>query len=68
MGIITIFTFIRYLKDVDVQIMKILTVLIIGVLCGGLGAKITKKISSKYLNLISGLIVTGFAIYSLIRG
>ena len=68
MGIVTIVTFIRYLKDVEIQISKLLIVLIIGALFGGVGSKIMKKIPAKHLNLISGIIVTAFAIYSLIRG
>lgn len=66
-GLVTIFTIFRYLKDIKIDIREIIIVGIVGLLFGPVGSKIMKKIPSGYLNLISGLLITGLAIYSLIR-
>lgn len=67
-GIVTIFTVIRYLKSVQLNLTKIVIVAIVGLFFGMCGSKIMKKIPAGYLNLISGILVAGFSIYSLIRG
>lgn len=68
MGLVTIVAIIRYLSFVNLQLQHIIIVIIFGGFFGLIGAKLMKKISSDYLNLISGILIAGFAIYSLIRG
>ena len=67
-GIITIFTIIRYLNEVDLNKNEVITVTITGLVCGYIGSRLMKKISPLYLNLISGIFVVGLSVYSLIRG
>lgn len=67
-GMVTIVTLIRYLMNIKISILDGVLVGLIGIVFGVLGSKIMKKIPSGYLNLISGAIVAGFAMYSLIRG
>ena len=68
MGIVTIITIIRYMMFVDLKLSHVITAIATGLVFGVWGSKIMKKIKSEYLNLISGILVAGFAIYSLIRG
>ena len=67
MGLVTIITFIRYLSFIEIKINDIIVVGIIGLVCGTIGSKIMKKIESNYLNLISGIVIAGFAIYNIVR-
>lgn len=67
-GIVTIVTLIRYLSFIDLKIEHVIIVTITGLIFGMVGSKIMKKISPEYLNLISGVVISGFAIYSIIRG
>lgn len=67
-SIVTIITILRYVLSIKLKIYHVIVVVISGLLFGMVGSKIMKKIPSNYLNLISGIVVTGFAIYSLIRG
>lgn len=67
MGLVTIVTFIRYLTFVKVKIYHVIIVAITGVVFGIIGSKIMKKLQPDYLNLISGIIVAGFAIYNILR-
>ena len=67
MGLVTIVTFIRYLTFIKIKIIHVIIVIITGLLFGILGSKLMKKLPSDYLNLISGLIVTGLAIYNMLR-
>jgi len=67
-GIVTIITLIRYLFDVHVELTKIILVCVIGFVFGSIGSKIMTKIPEGYLNVLSGLLVVGFALYSLLRG
>lgn len=66
-GITTIITFIRYIAFVKLDLVKIITVAIVGISCGWIGSKLMKKIEANYLNLISGILVTVFAICRLIK-
>lgn len=67
-SIVTIFTFIRYMFLIEFKIKEVIIVAICGLIFGGVGAKIMKKIPADYLNLISGMLISGFAIYSIIKG
>ncbi len=67
MGLVTIVTFIRYLTFVKVEILHVVIVVITGLIFGIIGSKIMKKLQPDYLNLISGIVVAGFAIYNIIR-
>lgn len=67
MGLVTIVTFIRYMQFVDLNFKDVFLVTLSGLIFGIVGSTIMKKIQSDYLNLISGIIVAGFAIYSLIK-
>ena len=66
-GIVTIITFIRYLGFVELEMKHIAIVIIIGAIFGSMGSKLMKKIPADYLNLISGMIISGFAIYNLVK-
>lgn len=68
MGAVTIVTIIRHLTNIDLKISKIIIVVIVGLLFGVLGQKIMKKIPAGYLNIISGLLVLGLSLFSLLRG
>ena len=65
MGVVTIFTITRYLGFVKLDVGHVIIVTIAGLIFGVIGSKIMKKLQSDYLNLISGVIVAGFAIYNL---
>ena len=67
MGLVTVVTFIRYLTFVEVEILHIVIVVITGLIFGIIGSKIMKKLQPDYLNLISGIVVAGFAIYNILR-
>ena len=67
MGIVTIVTLVRYLSFVKLDILHVVVVVITGLLFGVVGSKLMKKIQSNYLNLISGLVMAGFAIYNLVK-
>lgn len=67
-SIVTIFTLIRYLFSIKLKLVEVIIVAICGLIFGVVGSKIMKKIPADYLNLISGIVISGFAIYSLIRG
>ena len=67
MGLVTIVTFIRYLTFIEVKLFHVIVVVIAGLIFGIIGSKIMKKIQPDYLNLISGIIVAGFAIYNILR-
>ena len=67
-SIITIFTLLRYLTVININFKDMIIVALSGGLGGYLGSKIMKKISSVCLNVISGMLILGLALYSLIRG
>ena len=67
MGLVTMVTFIRYLTFIKVEIIHVVIVTITGLIFGIIGSKIMKKLQPDYLNLISGIIVAGFAIYNILR-
>ena len=68
MGIVTIITLIRYLTSVHVEVNDVIKVVLAGIIGGYCGQKLMNKIKSKWLNLISGILLVGLSIYSLIRG
>lgn len=67
MGLVTIVTFIRYLTFVEVEILHVIIVVVTGLIFGIIGSKIMKKLQPDYLNLISGVVVAGFAVYNILR-
>lgn len=67
MSIVTIFTFVRYLGFIDVKMNDVIVAIITGLIFGVVGSKIMNKIKSDYLNLLSGILIAGFAIYSLVK-
>ena len=67
MGLVTIVTFVRYLTFIKVEILHAVIVAITGLIFGIIGSKIMKKLQPDYLNLISGIIVSGFALYNILR-
>lgn len=67
MGLVTIVTFIRYLAFVKIDVTHVIIVIISGLIFGIIGSKLMKKLQPDYLNLISGIVIAGFAIYNIIR-
>lgn len=67
MGLVTVITFFRYISFVDLRANDITIAIIAGIIFGGVGSKLMKKLQSDYLNLISGLTMAGFAIYNLVQ-
>ena len=65
-GTISIYTLVKYLFSVKLQILDVIIVCITGIIFGTIGAKISKKMPSKYLNLISGMLLLIFSTISLI--
>jgi len=64
-GITTILTFSRYIKKVDLELTNIIWICIIGFIFGIIGTKLMQKISSNFLNLISGIIIVVLSLYKL---
>jgi len=67
MGLVTIVTLIRYIMFMDVNLTHVVIVVLSGFVFGIIGSKIMKKLQPDYLNLISGIVIAGFAIYNLMR-
>lgn len=67
MGLVTIITFVRYLGFVKLEVLHLIAVILAGLVFGVVGSKIMKKLQPDYLNLISGIVMAGFAIYNLIK-
>lgn len=67
LSVVTIITFVRYLEFVALKPAHIVIVILCGIVFGVVGSKLMEKLKSDYLNLLSGLVVAGFAIYSLIK-
>ena len=61
----SIVSLIAYLFLNKIEISKIVIVAILSLICGFFGSKIMKKINSKWLNLISGILMTVLAIISI---
>ena len=68
MGIVTVITVIRYLNFIELELIHIIIVILSGLIFGIVGSKIMKKLQPDYLNLISGIIIAGFAMYNIIKG
>lgn len=62
----TVVSILRYLNFIDVNFKELIIVIICGIVFGSLGAKLMNKIESNKLNLLSGVIITFFALYSLV--
>ena len=58
---------VRYLGFVELDITHVIIVIISGIVFGVVGSKFMKKMQPDYLNLISGIVIAGFAIYNLIK-
>ena len=67
MGLVTVITFVRYLGFIELNLTHIIVVIISGLIFGRVGSKLMKKIQPDYLNLISGIVIAGFAIYNLVK-
>lgn len=67
MGLVTIVTFVRYLGFIELNLLHVIIVIISGLAFGIVGSKLMKKIQPDYLNLISGIVIAGFAIYNLVK-
>ena len=65
--IVTVVTFVRYLYFVDLDFSHVAIVALFGSVFGIVGSKLMKKIESNYLNLLSGLVTTGFALYGIMK-
>lgn len=65
-SIITVVSLIQYFQFLKFEIKDIIIVTVCGLIFGGLGAKLMNKIQSEWLNLISGIILTGLSIYKVI--
>lgn len=65
--IISIPTFIYYLLKIQVDLTKILVLVVISLLGGYIGNKLMKKIDNNILNLVSGIFLVIITCYSLWR-
>ena len=65
-SIATLMSIVRYIGVIDIEIMNLIVVAIVGIIMGFLGSKVMNKIESNKLNLLSGAIITFFAVYNLI--
>lgn len=66
MSIVTIISLIVYSKFLKFDILTVLIVGTSGLIFGFFGAKIMNKIESRWLNLISGILLTGLSVYKII--
>ena len=66
-SIVTIFSIYRYIKLADFKIFEIIIVAAIGIIFGRFGTRLMTKIKPDILNLISGIIITFFSAYNLIK-
>ena len=66
-GIVTMFTIIRYLNFVKVDIISVIITVICGIVFGFMGSKIMQKIPSKILNVLSGVLIVMFSVYNLVE-
>jgi len=65
-AIATIVSIIRYLNVIKADYKILLIAAFSGIIMGFLGSKLMNKIESNKLNLLSGAVITFFAIYNLI--
>ena len=65
-SVATVVSIINYWKIVAVDYSTLITVAVVGIAMGCLGAKFMNKIEANKLNILSGVIITFFAVYSLI--
>lgn len=65
-GLVTIFTIVRYLRFVQINWMHVIITVLCGILFGLVGSKLMQKIPSKFLNILSGIIIIGLSIYNLV--
>lgn len=65
-SIATIVSIANYINVINVDCIILIAVAIVGIITGYLGSKIMNKIEANKLNLLSGAIITFFAVYNLI--
>jgi len=65
-SIATIVSITNYLNVINAEYSILVVVAIVGIITGYLGSKIMNKIEANKLNLLSGAIITFFAVYNLI--
>ncbi|MDD2628510.1 MAG: sulfite exporter TauE/SafE family protein [Clostridia bacterium] len=67
-SMITIITFIGYLRFINVKVEQVIIIVLSAMLFASLGSFIMRKIKSNILNLISGILITAISIYKLFWG
>ena len=67
-GIVTLVSITRYISFMNYKLFDVITVVLCGLIFGLIGSKIMKKINPNFLNLLSGVVITVFSIYSIVRG
>lgn len=65
-GIVTVISLIRYVSFVSLDIIDVFKIIFFGLIFGLVGTKIMRKIPSKILNILSGIIIVVFSIYNLV--
>ena len=66
-GLVTLVTILRYLSFIEIEISHVIIVTGSGLIFGIIGSKFMKKLQPDYLNMISGIVIAGFAIYNIIK-
>ena len=65
-SIITIVSLIGYFQFLEFDMKNIIIVTFCGLIFGVIGAKLMNRIKSQWLNLISGIVLTGLSVYKLV--
>ena len=66
-GIASLISAVLYYKEVDIDILHIILIIVISSFGGFIGNKVMDKINSDILNIIAGIIITILAIYGVIK-
>lgn len=64
-GLIALITIFRYITFVKIKIYQAILVVVVGLIFGVIGTKIMKKIPAKILNIVSGIVICIFSLYSI---
>lgn len=64
----SVISLIFYLMSVKVEISKCIVVIVASLGLGVIASKLMSKINSKYLNLISGVLMTVLSVISIVKG